>query len=292
MMEVTSFFDPPTGTFSYGLADPESGACALVDPVLAYDPRSGVLDTEPADRLAHWIDDHGLALHWILETHIHADHLSGARYLRGQRGGRVAIGERVTQVQQHFASRFGGAVQAGRSDDFDELLADGAVLDLGAERIRVLSTPGHTPESVSFYVPGHVFVGDTLFMPDSGTARTDFPGGDARALYRSIQRLLELPEETCMHLCHDYGTADRPQECGHTTVGAQRGNVFLRSAPDIEQFVLARGERDCQLAPPALMYPAIQFNVRGGRPPSAEGNGLRFFKTPLQLPDALLEAAS
>jgi glyoxylase-like metal-dependent hydrolase (beta-lactamase superfamily II) len=291
-MEVTSFFDPVTGTFSYGLADRASGTCAVVDAVLAYDPRSGVLDTEPADRVVRWIDDHDLALRWILETHIHADHLSGACYLRGLRGGRVAIGERVTQVQQHFAGRFGDAVGAGRSDDFDELLADGAALDLGTQQIRVQNTPGHTPESVSFYAPGHVFVGDTLFMPDSGTARTDFPGGDARALYCSIQRVLELPEETSMHLCHDYGTVDRPRACGQTTVGAQRDNGFLRVAPDIEQFVVARSERDRQLAPPTLMYPALQFNVRGGRPPRAEGNGLRYFKTPLQLPDALLSATS
>lgn len=291
-MEVKSFFDPATGTFSYALADPGSGACAVIDAVLGYDPRSGALDTEPADCLARWIETRGLSLRWILETHIHADHLSAARYLRRRLGGRIGIGQRVTQVQEHFANRFGGTAEGGSSDDFDELLAEGATLALGAARIRVLSTPGHTPESLSFYVPGHVFVGDTLFMPDSGTARTDFPGGDPRALYRSIQRLLALPEDTAMHLCHDYGTADRPQTCGLTTVRAQRENAFLCAAPSVERFAEARAERDRQLAPPALMYPAIQFNVRGGLLPAADSNGVRYFKTPLRVPDALLEAAS
>lgn len=280
---VEAFFDPATSTWSYVASDPASGQCALIDPVLDYDPASGRTSLRSAERLLAHVRQHALKVQWILETHVHADHLSAAPWLREQLGGTLAIGSHITQVQQVFGALFN--VEPGFPADgsqFDRLLVDGEIFHLGTLAARAIHTPGHTPACMSYLIGDALFVGDTLFMPDYGTARCDFPGGDARTLYRSIRKLFELPDETRLFLCHDYLGPGRKEHQCQTTVGdSRRHNIHVREGIDEDTFVSMRTARDATLGMPALILPAVQVNMRAGELPPAEGNGVHYLKTPL-----------
>ena len=283
---VDAFYDPATSTISYLLLDRASGAAAIIDSVLDYDPKSGRTRTASADRLLERIVELEARVEWILETHVHADHLSAAAYLKGKLGAPVAIGDRIATVQQVFGRLFNagpGFTADGRP--FDRLLADGERLSLGSLEIEAWQTPGHTPACLTYVVRGGgetlAFVGDTLFMPDYGTARCDFPGGDAATLYRSIQRILSLPEATTLYLCHDYRPGGRDMAY-KTTVGAQRAaNVHIHDGIDEAAFVAMRRARDAQLEAPVLLLPSVQVNMRAGELPPPEANGTRYLKIPL-----------
>ncbi|MDO8756115.1 MAG: MBL fold metallo-hydrolase [Polaromonas sp.] len=279
---VTSFFDPDTWTVSHVVHEKEGGACAIVDAVLDYDARSGRTRTTSADKLAAFIQENKLQVAWILETHAHADHLSAAHYLRGKLGGKIAIGAAITQVQTTFKRIFNlepGFQTDGRQ--FDRLLQDGETLAIGALQVRALSVPGHTPACMAYLVGDAVFVGDTLFMPDVGTARCDFPGGDASALYRSVRRLLGLPPETRLFMCHDYPPEGR-SPVWETTVAEQRANnIHVHDGVSEDEFVKMRTARDATLAMPNLILPSVQVNIRAGEMPPAEGNGVSYLKIPL-----------
>ena len=283
---VDAFYDPATSTISYLLLDRASGAAAIIDSVLNYDPKSGRTRTASADRLLERIVELEARVEWILETHVHADHLSAAAYLKGKLGAPVAIGDRIATVQQVFGRLFNagpGFTADGRP--FDRLLADGERLSLGSLEIEAWQTPGHTPACLTYVVRGGgetlAFVGDTLFMPDYGTARCDFPGGDAATLYRSIQRILSLPEATTLYLCHDYRPGGRDMAY-KTTVGAQRAaNVHIHDGVDEAAFVAMRRARDAQLEAPVLLLPSVQVNMRAGELPPPEANGTRYLKIPL-----------
>ncbi|WP_341918192.1 MBL fold metallo-hydrolase [Polaromonas sp. YR568] len=279
---VTSFFDPDTWTVSHVVHEKEGGACAIVDAVLDYDARSGRTRTTSADKLAAFIQENKLQVAWILETHAHADHLSAAHYLRGKLGGKIAIGAAITQVQTTFKRIFNlepGFQTDGRQ--FDRLLQDGETLAIGALQIRALSVPGHTPACMAYLVGDAAFVGDTLFMPDVGTARCDFPGGDASALYRSVRRLLGLPPETRLFMCHDYPPEGR-SPVWETTVAEQRANnIHVHDGVSEDEFVKMRTARDATLAMPNLILPSVQVNIRAGEMPPAEGNGVSYLKIPL-----------
>lgn len=279
---VTSFFDPDTWTVSHVVHEKEGGACAIVDAVLDYDARSGRTRTTSADKLAAFIQENNLQVAWILETHAHADHLSAAHYLRGKLGGKIAIGAAITQVQTTFKRIFNlepGFQTDGRQ--FDRLLQDGETLAIGALQVRALSVPGHTPACMAYLVGDAVFVGDTLFMPDVGTARCDFPGGDASALYRSVRRLLGLPPETRLFMCHDYPPEGR-SPVWETTVAEQRAhNIHVHDGVSEDEFVKMRTARDATLAMPNLILPSVQVNIRAGEMPPAEGNGVSYLKIPL-----------
>lgn len=280
--EVTGFFDDATFTVSYVLRDPDSDACALIDPVLDYDPKSGRTATRSADRLASHVREHGLRVHWILETHVHADHLTGAPYLRERLGGKVAIGARVTTVQETFGTLFNAEASFRRDGgQFDRLLEDGDGLEVGGLRIEVMATPGHTPACVTYVAGDAAFVGDTLFMPDFGSARCDFPGGDARRLYRSVRRILDLPPETRLFMCHDYAPGGRDYAWETTVAEQRRSNIHLRDGIDEEAFVAMRTERDKGLAMPVLLLPSVQINMRAGAFPPPEDNGVSYLKLPL-----------
>ena len=285
-MHIESFFDPATSTFSYLLLDPQSRRCALIDSVLDYDPKAGRTATHSADCLIERVQTLGATVDWILETHVHADHLSAAAYLKARLGGRTGIGDRVPVVQRFFAGLFNeGAGFAVDGRQFDHLFEDGEVFQVGGLRFEVMHTPGHTPACVAYRVENGerdaVFVGDTLFMPDAGSARCDFPGGDAHLLYRSVRRLLALPPETRLYLCHDYPPDERPV-AGVTTVGEERGqNIHLRDGIAEEDFVRLRQARDATLAMPVLLLPSVQVNMRAGALPDAEANGIRYLKIPL-----------
>ncbi len=280
---IEPFFDPDTFTYSYVVADPATSRAAIIDPVLDFDPASGRVSHGSADRLAEFVEGRGLTLDWLLETHVHADHLSAARYLRERLGGTTGIGARVTEVQEIFGTRFNAEadfVPDGRQ--FDRLLADGDTLRLGELEIRVLQTPGHTPACVTYLIDGVAFVGDTLFMPDFGTARCDFPGGDAATLYFSIRRILDLPPDTSLYMCHDYGSPERPEVQCVTTVADERArNVHVRDGVSEREFVAQRRCRDAGLAAPRLLLPSVQFNMRGGALPPAEDNGTHYLKIPV-----------
>lgn len=279
---VTSFFDPDTWTVSHVVHEKEDGACAIVDAVLDYDARSGRTRTTSADKLAAFVQQNKLQVAWILETHAHADHLSAAHYLRGKLGGKIAIGAAITQVQTTFKRIFNlepGFQTDGRQ--FDRLLQDGETLAIGALQVRALSVPGHTPACMAYLVGDAVFVGDTLFMPDVGTARCDFPGGDAAALYRSVHRLLGLPPETRLFMCHDYPPEGR-SPVWETTVAEQRAkNIHVHDGVSEAEFVKMRTARDATLAMPNLILPSVQVNIRAGEMPPAEGNGVSYLKIPL-----------
>lgn len=279
---VTSFFDPDTWTVSHVVHEKEGGACAIVDAVLDYDARSGRTRTTSADKLAAFVQQNKLQVAWILETHAHADHLSAAHYLRGKLGGKIAIGAAITQVQTTFKRIFNlepGFQTDGRQ--FDRLLQDGETLAIGALQVRALSVPGHTPACMAYLVGDAVFVGDTLFMPDVGTARCDFPGGDATALYRSVRRLLGLPPETRLFMCHDYPPEGR-SPVWETTVAEQRAkNIHVHDGVSEAEFVKMRTARDATLAMPNLILPSVQVNIRAGEMPPAEGNGVSYLKIPL-----------
>ncbi|KTT00055.1 beta-lactamase [Pseudomonas oryzihabitans] len=280
---IEPFFDATTSTFTYVIYEAPGSRCAIVDSVLDYDPHSGRTATLSADRVARFVRDQGLTVDWLLETHAHADHLSAAPYLRRQLGGRIAIGEGIRRVQGAFKDVFNLEPEF-RLDgsQFDHLFQPDEVFHIGNLAARALHVPGHTPADMAYQVEDeHVFVGDTLFMPDVGSARCDFPGGSARDLYRSIRRLLALPEATRLYLCHDYPPAGR--EARHeTTVGEERAlNVHVRDGVDEDAFVALRTRRDATLAMPTLILPAIQVNIRAGTLPPAEANGRRYLKIPI-----------
>lgn len=290
--QIQAFFDEATHTISYLVSDPSSGQAALIDPVLDYDHGSGRASTRTADRLLQAAAEAGLRIVWILETHAHADHLSAAPYLHRRSGAPVAIGEHIRTVQEIFRPLFNLHMPADGSD-FDRLLRDGDRLALGKLNIEVLHTPGHTPACVSYHIGDAVFVGDTLFMPDYGTARADFPGASAAQLYRSIRRLLALPPATRLYLCHDYKAPGRDHHAWETTVAAQRErNIHVHDGVSEEEFVALRQRRDAGLAAPALLLPSIQVNIRAGQLPEAEANGVRYLKIPLQLAPALQPPAA
>ncbi|KUM41824.1 MBL fold metallo-hydrolase [Pseudomonas sp. EpS/L25] len=280
---IEPFFDATTSTFTYVIYEAPGSRCAIVDSVLDYDPHSGRTATLSADRVARFVRDQGLTVEWLLETHAHADHLSAAPYLRRQLGGRIAIGEGIRRVQGAFKDVFNLEPEF-RLDgsQFDHLFQPDEVFHIGALSARALHVPGHTPADMAYQVEEeHVFVGDTLFMPDVGSARCDFPGGSARDLYRSIRRLLALPEATRLYLCHDYPPAGREPRY-ETTVGEERAlNVHVRDGVDEDAFVALRTRRDATLAMPTLILPAIQVNIRAGTLPPAEANGRRYLKIPI-----------
>lgn len=283
--QVKSFFDFASNTFSYVVSDPATAECAIIDSVLDFDYAAGRTSTVSADETAAYAHQAGLKVRWLLETHVHADHLSAAPYLQQQLGGQLAIGRQITEVQKTFGRIFNaGSSFALDGSQFDRLLDEGDELPLGQLSIRVLHTPGHTPACLSYVIGDAVFVGDTLFMPDYGTARCDFPGGDAAVLYRSIQKLLTLPEHTRMFLCHDYLPAGRTAYCGETTVGAQkRGNIHVHAGITEQEFVTFRQQRDAGLSMPKLMLPSVQVNMRAGHMPPAEDNGQVYLKVPINL---------
>lgn len=280
---VQAFFDPATYSYSYVVTDPATKRCAIVDPVLDYDPASGRTSRASADRLIAYVREQGLTVDWLLETHVHADHLSAAPYLQQALGGRIAIGDRITTVQRTFAELF-NAEPEFRTDgsQFDHLFRDGERFKVGSIEARAVHTPGHTPACMTYVIGDAAFVGDTLFMPDYGTARCDFPGGDARTLYRSIQKLFTLPDQTRLFMCHDYKAPGREEFRYETTVAEQRAhNVHVRDGIGEDEFVAMRNARDATLGMPSLMLPAVQVNMRGGRLPPAEANGRRYLKIPL-----------
>jgi glyoxylase-like metal-dependent hydrolase (beta-lactamase superfamily II) len=281
--QVQAFFDPATCSYSYVVSDPASGRCAIVDPVLDYCAASGRTSHAGAGRIVEYIREQGLAVDWLLETHVHADHLSAAAWLKRALGGQLAIGGLITQVQQRFGDLFNAGLDfATDGRQFDRLLQDGDRLCIGNLELRALHTPGHTPACMTYLVGDAAFIGDTLFMPDYGTARCDFPGGDARSLYRSSRRLFALPDATRLFLCHDYKAPGRDNFCCQTTVAEQRaGNVHAHEGVDEEAFVAMRVARDATLAMPALILPAVQVNMRAGQLPPAEDNGIRYLKIPL-----------
>ena len=280
---VESFFDPATFSYSYLVTDTATAMAVVIDSVLDFDAASGRVETRSVDAISRSIEGHGVTLAWILDTHVHADHLSAMAILKERHGGQTGVGDRVTEVQSIFGDLFNARDVARDGSQFDRLLADGDTLAFGESTIRVMATPGHTPACVTYVVDDVAFVGDTLFMPDYGTARTDFPGGDAHTLYHSIQRILELPEQTTLYLCHDYGTADRAEYCNTTTVAAERReNVHLGASVDGDRFVAARQCRDALLEAPKLLLPAVQFNIRAGHFPPPEDNGSRYLKIPVR----------
>lgn len=280
---VTAFFDPDTSTYSYVVRDPASQACVIIDSVLDYDPASGRTKTAGAERIVEFVREQQLKVEFLLETHVHADHLSAAPYLQQQLGGQLAIGAKITTVQQVFAEIFNAEAEFAKDgSQFDRLLNEGDILTFGGMSIEVLHTPGHTPACLSYVIGDAVFVGDTLFMPDYGTARCDFPGGDAHTLYKSIQRLFELPDNTRMFLCHDYKAPGREEYCNETTVAEQRqNNIHVRQGVSEDEFVVMRTERDATLSMPTLILPSVQVNMRAGELPPAEDNGVRYLKIPL-----------
>ena len=280
---IHAFFDPATSTVTHLVADPATRRAAVIDSVLDYDPKSCRSSTRSADALIEHVRAEGLVVDWLLETHAHADHLSAAPYLQQQLGGRIAIGEHIVAVQRVFKKLFNAAEMATDGRPFDHLFADGERFMIGSLEASVMHTPGHTSACVSYVVGNDVFIGDTLFMPDYGSARCDFPGGDAAALYASVQRLLALPGATRLHLCHDYAPDGRAP-CWVTTVAVQRAdNVHLHAGVGEAEFVAMRQARDRTLDKPVLLLPAIQVNVRAGHPPPPEDNGTRYLKLPLNV---------
>jgi glyoxylase-like metal-dependent hydrolase (beta-lactamase superfamily II) len=282
--EIRAFFDEPTNTVSYLIADPETKRAAVVDPVLDFDHRSGKASTKSSDAILHAANAAGLTIDWVLETHAHADHLSGAPYIKLKTGAKVGIGEHIREVQKIFRPVFNATDLKGDGSEFDHLFKDGEHFKIGNLQGEVIYTPGHTPACVSYKVEDAVFVGDTLFMPDYGTARADFPGGDARDLYRSIKRILDLPAETRLFICHDYKAPGRDSYAWETTVAEERErNVHVRDGVSEDEFVAMREKRDSTLAAPLLLLPSIQVNIRGGNLPPEEINGVRYLKIPVTM---------
>ncbi len=282
-LQFLSYFDKDSNTFSYLVWDQSSKAAVVIDAVLNFDAASGRTGTTGVERIAQDIQRQQLQLHYILETHVHADHLSGAAALKTLCGSPVpvGIGDQICRVQQVFGALFALPTQAD-GKPFDLLLADGATLALGSATIRVLHTPGHTPACVSYLIGDLLFVGDTLFMPDYGTARCDFPGGDAATLYRSIQKLFTLPDNTRMLMCHDYGAPGRPDVANETSVGAQKTqNIHVGQGRSEAEFVTLRTNRDATLSMPKLLLPSVQVNMQAGELPEASANGIRYLKLPL-----------
>ncbi|TQM10329.1 glyoxylase-like metal-dependent hydrolase (beta-lactamase superfamily II) [Pseudoxanthomonas sp. 3HH-4] len=281
---VHAQFDESTNTISYVVWDPATAQAAIIDPVLDYDHRSGRASHRSADALLAFAAEQGLAVAWILETHAHADHLSAAPWLKEKTGAPICIGEHIRDVQRTFAPVFGLEDVSGDGREFDRLFRDGETFPLGGLQVRVMHTPGHTPACVSYRIGDAVFVGDTLFMPDYGTARADFPGGDARTLYRSIHALLSLPDDTRLFLCHDYKAPGRDHYAWETTVADEKArNVHIGGSVTEEDYVKMREARDATLAAPVLLLPSLQVNIRAGRLPGPEANGRRYLKIPLDI---------
>ena len=281
---VQAFFDPRTWTVSYVLWCQATRRAAVIDPVLDFDMKAGRTSTASADAIAAYVRAQGLQVEWILETHAHADHLSAAHHLRGQLGGRIAIGAHIRAVEAVFKKIYN--LERGFLPDgsqFDHLFEDGEVFRIGELQATALWVPGHTPADMAYAVDGAVFVGDTLFMPDVGSARADFPGGDARQLYRSVQRLLALPPETVVYVCHDYPPAGRAPAWQSTVADQRRSNIHVHEGVGEDDFVALRQARDATLEVPTLILPSLQVNVRAGQLPPAEDDGVRYLKLPLNV---------
>ncbi len=281
---VQAFFEPVTGTVSYVVYDRDGGHAAIVDPVLDYDAKAGRTRTRSAEALVDFVRAHGLSVQWILETHAHADHLSAAAWLRQQVGGKVAIGEKITEVQRIFAGVFD--LEDGFARDgsqFDHLFAAGERFSVGELHAEALYVPGHTPADIAYRIGDAVFVGDTLFMPDVGSARCDFPGGDAATLYRSAKALLALPDDTRLFMCHDYPPAGRAPRWETTVAEQRRANIHLNEAVSEAEFVALREARDAKLEMPVLILPSVQVNIRAGELPPKSANGVAYLKIPLNL---------
>ncbi len=282
--EIRAFFDEPTNTVSYLVWDPATKDGMVIDPVLNFDHRSGKATVQSADTLLAEAKALSIKVGMVLETHAHADHLSGAPYIKLKTGAKVAIGEHIKDVQKIFRPVFNATDVSGDGSEFDHLFKDGECFKVGTLDGEVIYTPGHTPACVSYKIGDAVFVGDTLFMPDFGTARADFPGGDAHTLYHSIRRLLSLPPETRLFMCHDYKAPGRDKYAWQTTVAEERaGNVHVREGVSEDEFVKMRQARDKTLAAPLLLLPSIQVNIRAGKLPPAEANGVRYLKVPVKL---------
>ncbi|WP_104097284.1 MBL fold metallo-hydrolase [Stutzerimonas kunmingensis] len=282
---IEPFFDPATFTYSYVVSDPQTRQCAVIDSVLDYDPASGRTSHATAQRLVDYVREQDLKVQWLLETHVHADHLSAAPYLRQQLGGQLAIGDRITVVQDTFGKLFNaGTGFATDGRQFDHLFHDGDTFQVGNIQARAIHTPGHTPACMTYVIGDAAFVGDTLFMPDYGTARCDFPGGDARTLYQSIQKLFALPGDTRVFMCHDYKAPGREEFLHETTIAAESEyNVHVHAGISEDQFVAMRTARDATLGMPTLILPSVQINMRGGELPEPESNGTRYLKIPLDV---------
>jgi glyoxylase-like metal-dependent hydrolase (beta-lactamase superfamily II) len=281
---IQPFYDESTGTFSYVIADLATKAAAVIDPVLDFDIKAGRTSTRGADAILAHLAAQGLTLQWILETHAHADHLSAARHIQRQAGGRIAIGEHIKQVQATFRKLY----NLERSflpdgSQFDHLFADGERFHIGSIEVTALHVPGHTPADLAYLVDGAAFIGDTLFLPDVGSARADFPGGDARTLYRSVRRLLALPAETRLFVCHDYPPAGRAPRCEATVAEQRAANIHVHEGVSEDAFVAMRERRDATLEVPTLILPSLQVNVRGGQLPPAEDDGISYLKIPLNV---------
>ncbi|HAE28604.1 MULTISPECIES: MBL fold metallo-hydrolase [Hyphomonas] len=280
---VTAFFDEPTFTVSYVVADPDTNTCAVVDSVLDFDPASGRTNTESADEIIEFIQKNDLEIAWILETHVHADHLSAAPYIQEKLGGKIAIGAEIRTVQDTFGKIFNEGTRFQRDgSQFDKLMVDGDTFRIGNIEAHAMHTPGHTPACMTYVVGDAAFVGDTMFMPDYGTARADFPGGDARTLYRSIKKVLSLPPETRLFMCHDYKAPGRDEYKWETTVAEERANnVHVHDGITEDEFVAMREARDATLDMPRLILPSIQINMRAGQMPEPDDNGTSYLKIPL-----------
>ena len=281
--EIKAFFDEATNTVTYVVADPASRRCAVIDPVLDYDPKSGRTSTKSADAVIRYVRDAGLTVEWILETHAHADHLSAAPHIQDALGGTTAIGEHIKDVQSIFKAVFNTErTFLPDGSQFGHLFKDGDTFKVGEIDARVLHTPGHTPACLTYVIGDAAFVGDTLFMPDFGTARTDFPGGDAGTLFRSIQKIFALPPQTRLFMCHDYGAPDRKEFAWETTVAEERAkNIHVKDGTNEDAFVKMRTTRDATLEMPTLILPSVQVNIRAGHLPPAEDNGVSYLKIPI-----------
>ncbi len=281
---IETFFEPVTWTVSYVVFDEVGGSCAIIDPVLDYDPKSGRTSTQFADKQIQFINNKQLTLEWILETHAHADHLSSAHYLRSQLGGKIAIGERIPMVQETFKKLFNlGNEFVPNGSHFDYLFADDEIFQVGRLNAKAISTPGHTPADLAYQFDDVIFIGDTMFMPDVGTARADFPGGDARQLFRSIHKLLAFSPETKLFMCHDYPPTDRPVQWQSTVAEQRAHNIHVHDGISEDEFVAMRIARDKTLQAPNLLLPSIQINVRAGEMPPTEENGVAYFKIPINV---------
>ncbi|MBZ0129010.1 MAG: MBL fold metallo-hydrolase [Rhodobacteraceae bacterium] len=281
--EVKAFFDDATNTVSYVVIDPNSAKCAIIDSVLDFDYASGRTDTASADAIIAFVQESGLQVDWILESHVHADHLSAAPYLQAQLGGRIGIGDRIRVVQDTFGKVFNEGTEFQRDgSQFDALFKEGDSVHIGQMRVDILHTPGHTPACLTYVIGDAAFVGDTMFMPDFGTARVDFPGGSADDLYNSIQKILALPEATRIFVGHDYKAPGRDQYAWETSVAEQKArNVHVGAGKERADFIKTRTERDAQLAMPRLIVPSLQVNMRAGQMPPAEDNGVSYLKVPV-----------
>ena len=281
--QVKAFFDEPTFTVSYVGSDAQTSRAVIIDSVWNFDQASGRTSFESADAIVNYVQEQGLTVDWILETHAHADHLSAAPYLQEKLGGKLAIGREIVTVQGVFGKIFNEGTQFARDgSQFDRLLDDGDVLDVGDSPLIALHVPGHTPADMAYVIGDALFTGDTMFMPDYGSARTDFPGGDARRLFRSVRRLMKLPDETRVFLCHDYKAPNRDEYVWETTMLAERtGNVHIHEGVSEDQFVEMRTQRDATLGMPKLILPALQVNMRGGHLPEPEDDGVSYLKLPV-----------